>query len=562
MARLYRLPGTLGCMEKCTLQHVGLRYKTSHCSEVLLEDWLSTTLPYKTMSSVRQFPPDRHLNLLRLHPLVVRREVADVVFLYKIVNFVVVCPPLLERIAFRLPSATKSRRLFELGHLNRYYLQFSSVPRILRLDNEVCSGVDFFCNRLGAEAGDILVGVSLSSPAQYFILRRGRSPFKPYSVRPHGPLACARILSNRIRGRVDTVRDASNPSYLLYPVSILPIGVNKAEVNPLGNKAHFSVNISETSEFHVVLDRNGADFVCFNISESSEFHVVLDRNGADLCSIAHNSSLAVLHVDRPYSVTVCVNITETSEFHVVLARNGADFVCVNISETSEFHVVLDRNGADLCSIAHNSSLAVLHVDRPYSVTVCVNITETSEFHVVLARNGADRVCVNISETSEFHVVLARNGADRLCSIAHNSSLAVLHFHVVLDRNGADLCSIAHNSSLAVLHVDRPYSVTVCVNITETSEFHVVLARNGADRLCSIAHNSSLAVLHVDRPYSVTVCVNISETSEFHVVLARNGADRLCSIAHNSSLAVLHVDRPYSVTVCVSTSHKHQSSMSC
>ncbi|XP_046677219.1 uncharacterized protein LOC124365293 [Homalodisca vitripennis] len=36
--------------------------------------------------------PDRHLNLLRLHPLVVRREIADVVFLYKILNFEVVCP--------------------------------------------------------------------------------------------------------------------------------------------------------------------------------------------------------------------------------------------------------------------------------------------------------------------------------------------------------------------------------------------------------------------------------------------------------------------------------------
>ncbi|KAG8275716.1 hypothetical protein J6590_081146 [Homalodisca vitripennis] len=91
----------------------------------------------------------RHLNLLRLHPLVVRREVADVVFLYKIFNFEVVCPPLLERIVLRLPSATRSRRLFVLGHLNRNYLQFSSVPRI-RLSNEVYSGVDFFCNQLGA----------------------------------------------------------------------------------------------------------------------------------------------------------------------------------------------------------------------------------------------------------------------------------------------------------------------------------------------------------------------------------------------------------------------------
>ncbi|KAG8294977.1 hypothetical protein J6590_090906 [Homalodisca vitripennis] len=59
-------------------------------------------------------------------------------------------PPLLERIAFRLPSGTRSRRLFELSHLNRNYLQFSSVQRILRLGNEVCSEVDFFCNRLGA----------------------------------------------------------------------------------------------------------------------------------------------------------------------------------------------------------------------------------------------------------------------------------------------------------------------------------------------------------------------------------------------------------------------------
>ncbi|KAG8277955.1 hypothetical protein J6590_032003 [Homalodisca vitripennis] len=32
--------------------------------------------------------------------------------------------------------------------------------------------------------------------------KRSRSPFKSYSARPHGPLACAKILSNRIRGRV------------------------------------------------------------------------------------------------------------------------------------------------------------------------------------------------------------------------------------------------------------------------------------------------------------------------------------------------------------------------
>ncbi|XP_046677242.1 uncharacterized protein LOC124365314 [Homalodisca vitripennis] len=73
--------------------------------------------------------PDRPLNLLRLHPLVVRREVADVVFLYEFLNFVVVCPPLLERIAFRLPSGTRSRRLFELSHLNRNDLQSLRVSQ-------------------------------------------------------------------------------------------------------------------------------------------------------------------------------------------------------------------------------------------------------------------------------------------------------------------------------------------------------------------------------------------------------------------------------------------------
>ncbi|KAG8310980.1 hypothetical protein J6590_052625 [Homalodisca vitripennis] len=91
-------------------------------------DVLQWSVQNKFLRYLHWREPDRPLNLLRLHPLVVRRE----------------------RIAFRLPSGTRSRRLFELSHLNRNYLQFSSVPRMLRLGNEVCSEVDFFCNRLGA----------------------------------------------------------------------------------------------------------------------------------------------------------------------------------------------------------------------------------------------------------------------------------------------------------------------------------------------------------------------------------------------------------------------------
>ncbi|KAG8255954.1 hypothetical protein J6590_079993 [Homalodisca vitripennis] len=37
--------------------------------------------------------------------------------------------------------------------------------------------------------------------------RRELYSFKPYSIHPHGPLACARILSNRIGGRVNAVQD-------------------------------------------------------------------------------------------------------------------------------------------------------------------------------------------------------------------------------------------------------------------------------------------------------------------------------------------------------------------
>ncbi|KAG8316004.1 hypothetical protein J6590_060794 [Homalodisca vitripennis] len=49
------------------------------------------------------------------------------------------------------------------------------------------------------------------------IRQRSRSHFKPYSARPHRPLACARILSNRMRGgAVDAVQVSS---MVLYHVS-------------------------------------------------------------------------------------------------------------------------------------------------------------------------------------------------------------------------------------------------------------------------------------------------------------------------------------------------------
>ncbi|KAG8316473.1 hypothetical protein J6590_049597 [Homalodisca vitripennis] len=45
-------------------------------------------------------------------------------------------------------------------------------------------------------------------------------PFKPYSVRPHGPLACPRISSNRIRGRVDTEQDVFYVTKARHPAEI------------------------------------------------------------------------------------------------------------------------------------------------------------------------------------------------------------------------------------------------------------------------------------------------------------------------------------------------------
>ncbi|XP_054283160.1 uncharacterized protein LOC129000230 [Macrosteles quadrilineatus] len=81
---------------------------------------------------------------LHLHDLQVRREVADVVFLAKLINGLLDCPMLLTQVDFRTPSVTRSLDLFGRRHHARGYDFHSPLARIMRLGNRFCHTVDFF----------------------------------------------------------------------------------------------------------------------------------------------------------------------------------------------------------------------------------------------------------------------------------------------------------------------------------------------------------------------------------------------------------------------------------
>ncbi|XP_054267140.1 uncharacterized protein LOC128989286 [Macrosteles quadrilineatus] len=93
---------------------------------------------------------DELSNIYDIPSLENRRRVADVTFLYKLINNQVNCPFLLERINFHVPSRiTRHQRVFELDHTGTNYARSSPIPRIMRLGNVVSSSVDLLTASLG-----------------------------------------------------------------------------------------------------------------------------------------------------------------------------------------------------------------------------------------------------------------------------------------------------------------------------------------------------------------------------------------------------------------------------
>ncbi|KAG8319689.1 hypothetical protein J6590_086482 [Homalodisca vitripennis] len=67
-----------------------------------------------------------------LRSLECRRRVADISFLYRLINCQINCFSLLEMIRFRIPTGTRQQHLFELSHAARNYLRHSPIPRLMR----------------------------------------------------------------------------------------------------------------------------------------------------------------------------------------------------------------------------------------------------------------------------------------------------------------------------------------------------------------------------------------------------------------------------------------------
>ncbi|XP_054285392.1 uncharacterized protein LOC129001964 [Macrosteles quadrilineatus] len=97
---------------------------------------------------------DAPMNLIRsqfnLCCLEDRRKISDALFLMKIVSGNIDCPELLGGIPFHVPVRTRSKDTFERRHYNTVYLQRSTIPRLLRVGNEVGAVLDFHRSSVAA----------------------------------------------------------------------------------------------------------------------------------------------------------------------------------------------------------------------------------------------------------------------------------------------------------------------------------------------------------------------------------------------------------------------------
>lgn len=92
----------------------------------------------------RGVPIDDLRQQLRLCDLSSRRQIADLVFLRKILTAEIDSPELLSRINFRCSRPSRSLDLFERSHHSTAYAYSSTLPRLHRLGNGLPQNIDFF----------------------------------------------------------------------------------------------------------------------------------------------------------------------------------------------------------------------------------------------------------------------------------------------------------------------------------------------------------------------------------------------------------------------------------
>ncbi|XP_046683612.1 uncharacterized protein LOC124369607 [Homalodisca vitripennis] len=95
-----------------------------------------------------EVPVDDVMKQFNLCPLEVRRELADLAFLSRLINGSLDCPDLLAMINFRIPRTTRSTELFVRKYYRTNYLKNGPMARLHSVGNCVPAELDLFCTNL------------------------------------------------------------------------------------------------------------------------------------------------------------------------------------------------------------------------------------------------------------------------------------------------------------------------------------------------------------------------------------------------------------------------------
>lgn len=83
--------------------------------------------------------------LFNVRSLENRRDIFDLIFLFKIVNNLIDCPYILSNIGIHVPArALRGNRLFDVPNCRTVIAENSLLNRIAKYGNDICADVDFF----------------------------------------------------------------------------------------------------------------------------------------------------------------------------------------------------------------------------------------------------------------------------------------------------------------------------------------------------------------------------------------------------------------------------------
>ena len=150
--RNFHSPNTLVCLYKslvrpileygsiiwspCQLNHIGMLDG--------VQDRFLRLLGVRLGFPYRGSPVDQLSAQHGLQSLHHRRRIADLVFLYKLVNGTLDCPSLLQLVDFAVPRRTRSLSCFRRKYQPTNYSYNTGLSRLIRYGAEVAPNVDFF----------------------------------------------------------------------------------------------------------------------------------------------------------------------------------------------------------------------------------------------------------------------------------------------------------------------------------------------------------------------------------------------------------------------------------